>query len=171
MAVIGAGRMGSFHAQTIAWRVQNARLVVVVNPSLVTASALATALDCDVTYNDPQAVFSDPHVDAVLIATPAKFHTPLVIAAAHFGKHVFCEKPMALMIAEAESAIDAAAQNGVKLQVGFNRRWNRAFTEGQDAIAAGRIGAPQLLRSLTRDPDPSKLTRSGFQTGPSFTKL
>ncbi|PXW97558.1 myo-inositol 2-dehydrogenase/D-chiro-inositol 1-dehydrogenase [Sphaerotilus hippei] len=154
IALIGAGRIGSFHAESIARRIPNARLVAVADPAPGAARRLADTLDCEVAHTDPTALWSDPDVDAVLIATPARFHTPLAEAAANAGKHVFCEKPMALTIAEADRVIAAAAANGVQLQVGFNRRWDRAFAEGRAAIDAGKVGTPQLLRSLTRDPGP-----------------
>ena len=99
-------------------------------------------------------MIADPAVEAVIIATPARFHTNMVELAANAGKAIFCEKPMALTLAEADRAIAAAKSNGVPLQVGFNRRWDQAFSEGYDAIVAGKVGTPQLLRSLTRDPGP-----------------
>lgn len=154
MALIGAGRIGSFHAETMALRLHNAHLVAIADPAPGAARKLADSLDCELAYTDPAEVFADPNIDAVLIATPARFHTPLAVSAANAGKHVFCEKPMALTIAEAEAVIEAAVRNQVHLQVGFNRRWDRAFSEGRAAIDAGRIGTPQLLRSLTRDPGP-----------------
>ena len=90
----------------------------------------------------------------MLITAPARSHTDLVVAAAAAGKHVFCEKPMAVTLADADRAIAAAEQAGVVLQVGFNRRFAPAFAAARAAIDAGRIGTPQLLRSLTRDPGP-----------------
>ena len=86
------------------------------------------------------------------ISSPAATHTDLVIAAAGAGKHVFCEKPMALTLDDADRAIAAADDAGVALQVGFNRRFDTDFAAAHDAIVAGAIGTPQLLRSLTRDP-------------------
>lgn len=154
IALIGAGRIGSFHAESIARRIPNANLAAVADPAPGAARRLADSLDCEVAHSDPAALWRDPQVQAVLIATPARFHAPLAEAAANAGKHVFCEKPMALTIAEADRVIAAAAANKVHLQVGFNRRWDRAFAEGRAAIDAGKIGTPQLLRSLTRDPGP-----------------
>jgi myo-inositol 2-dehydrogenase/D-chiro-inositol 1-dehydrogenase len=154
IALIGAGRIGSFHAESIARRIPNANLVAVADPAPGAARRLADALDCETAHTDPAVLWEDPRVQAVLIATPARFHTPLAEAAANAGKHVFCEKPMALTIAEADRVIAAASANDVHLQVGFNRRWDRAFAEGRAAIDAGKIGTPQLLRSLTRDPGP-----------------
>ena len=154
MALIGAGRIGSYHAESIARRIPNANLVAVADPSPGAAKRLADALDCETAHTDPAALWSDPNVGAVLIATPARFHTPLAEAAAQAGKHVFCEKPMALSIAEADRVIAAAKDNAVELQVGFNRRWDRAFAEGRAAHDAGKIGTPQQLRALTRAPGP-----------------
>ena len=91
-------------------------------------------------------------LQAVAISSPAATHTDLVVAAAQAGKHVFCEKPMALTLDDADRAIRAADDAGVALQVGFNRRFDPDFIAAHDAIVAGSIGTPQMLRSLTRDP-------------------
>jgi myo-inositol 2-dehydrogenase/D-chiro-inositol 1-dehydrogenase len=85
------------------------------------------------------------------------------VAAAEAGKAVFCEKPMALTLADADRAIAAAQAAGVALQVGFNRRFDSGFRAAHDLVAAGRLGTPQLLRSLTRDPgipDPGRVPPS-----------
>jgi myo-inositol 2-dehydrogenase/D-chiro-inositol 1-dehydrogenase len=86
--------------------------------------------------------------------TPNALHLDHALVAAKAGKHVFCEKPMAVTLADADRAIAAAEQAGVVLQVGFNRRFAPGFAAARAAIDAGRIGTPQLLRSLTRDPGP-----------------
>ncbi len=154
VALIGAGRIGTAHAGIIARRLADAELVAIGDPAPGAADKLARELGCATSTTDIAAVLADPAVEAVIIATPARFHTSLVEQAANAGKAVFVEKPMALTIAEADRAIAAAKANGVPLQVGFNRRWDQAFAEGRAAIEAGKIGAPQLLRSLTRDPGP-----------------
>ncbi len=87
-------------------------------------------------------------------------HADLVVASAAAGKAIFCEKPMALTLDDADRAIDAATAAGVALQVGFNRRFAADFRSMHERIVAGDIGTPQLLRSLTRDPglaDPSRV--------------
>ena len=154
VGLIGAGRIGSSHAGIVANRLTTADLVAIADPVPGAAETLAQKLDCSTSYADAAALVADPAVEAVIIATPARFHTNMVELAANAGKAVFCEKPMALTLAEADRAIAAAKANGVALQVGFNRRWDQAFAEGFDAIAQGKIGTPQLLRSLTRDPGP-----------------
>jgi len=152
IALIGAGRIGSNHAGIVAHQVPGARLVAVADPVEIAAKRLAAELDADAV--DVETLLGRSDVDGVLITAPARSHTDLVVAAAAAGKHVFCEKPMAVTLADADRAIAAAEQAGIVLQVGFNRRFAPAFAAARAAIDAGRIGTPQLLRSLTRDPGP-----------------
>lgn len=146
--LIGTGWIGRFHAETLAHRLPDATLVAVADPNLQAAQAIA-APRC---YADPFELIKDDTVDAVAISSPATTHTDLVVAAARAGKHVFCEKPMALTLDDADRAIGAAEDAGVALQVGFNRRFATDFADVHRAIVDGAIGTPQLLRSLTRDP-------------------
>ena len=160
MALIGSGRMGSFHGATLGRRLTDARLVAVADPAPGAADALATALHADRSYTDVARVWADPAVDAVVIAAPARFHADLVVAAAEAGKSVFCEKPMALSLTDADRAIDAVRIAGVVLQVGFNRRFAPDWRAARALLDAGQIGTPRLLRSLTRDPggfDPARV--------------
>lgn len=154
VGLIGAGRMGSFHAASLAQKVPGAVLAAVADPVAGAAQRLAEQLGAGKYYSEPQAMLDDPEIDAVLIATPARTHAQLVAAAARAGKHVFCEKPMAVTLEEADHAINAAKQAGVVLQVGFNRRFALGFAAALAEIKAGDIGSPQLIRSLTRDPAP-----------------
>ncbi|CAN5711570.1 Gfo/Idh/MocA family oxidoreductase [soil metagenome] len=146
--LIGTGWIGRFHAESLATRVPGATLVAVADPNLEAAQSIGAPK----AYADPQELIADPDIDAVAICSPAATHTDLVVAAARAGKHVFCEKPMALTLEDADRAIAAAAEAGVALQVGFNRRFAHDFAAAHDAIVAGSIGNPQMLRSLTRDP-------------------
>ncbi|MDG4667750.1 Gfo/Idh/MocA family oxidoreductase [Mycobacterium sp. 236(2023)] len=146
--LIGAGWIGSFHAETLANRLPNTRLVAVADP----VPGAAERLSAPRSYQDPLELIADPAVEAVAISSPAATHTDLVVAAAQAGKHVFCEKPMSLTLDDADRAIAAARGAGVALQVGFNRRFAADFAAMHSRIANGDIGTPQLLRSLTRDP-------------------
>ena len=152
VGLIGAGRMGSFHGETVAQRIPGATLVAVADPVPGAAEKLAAKLGAQKSYTDPQAMLNDPEIDAVVIASPARTHAELVVAAAKAGKGVFCEKPMAVTLEEADKAINAAKEAGVALQVGFNRRFVSGFAAAYEEIKAGKIGVPQLLRSVTRDP-------------------
>ncbi|MCZ7888583.1 MULTISPECIES: Gfo/Idh/MocA family oxidoreductase [Agrobacterium] len=154
VGLIGAGRIGSFHGESVARRLVDAELVAVADPAPGAAAKLAEALGADASYPDVAEMLSHPGLDAVIIATPARFHTNILVQAAEAGKAIFCEKPMALTLEDADRGIAAAKAAGVPLQVGFNRRWDQAFFEGRATIDAGKIGAVQLIRSLTRDPGP-----------------
>jgi myo-inositol 2-dehydrogenase/D-chiro-inositol 1-dehydrogenase len=156
VALVGSGRMGSFHGESLGRRIPGARLVAAADP----APGAAERLGADRAYTDPAEAFADPAVDAVVIAAPARFHADLVVAAARAGKAVFCEKPMALSLPDADRAIDAARAAGVVLQVGFNRRFAADWQAARALLDDGRLGTPRLLRSVTRDPggfDPSRV--------------
>ncbi|WP_122679534.1 Gfo/Idh/MocA family oxidoreductase [Pseudomonas viridiflava] len=152
LGLIGAGRMGSFHGLTAARHIPGASLNAIADPSHAHATRLAAELGVQKVYSDPQQLLEDPDIDGVLIAAPARSHAELVIRAARAGKSVFCEKPMAITLEEADRAIAAATDARVTLQVGFNRRFAKSFRTAHLDVVAGRIGTPQLLRSLTRDP-------------------
>ncbi|KOX16325.1 Gfo/Idh/MocA family oxidoreductase [Nocardiopsis sp. NRRL B-16309] len=160
VGLVGAGRMGAFHARTLAQRLPGVRLAAVADPTPGTARALADDLGCPTALTDIDRLLADPGIDAVVIASPARTHADLVVAAARAGTPVYCEKPMALTLADADRAIGAAREAGVQLQVGFNRRFDAGFRAARDRIDAGAVGTPQILRSLTRDPrlaDPARI--------------
>jgi myo-inositol 2-dehydrogenase / D-chiro-inositol 1-dehydrogenase len=160
VAVIGSGRMGSFHARSLVQRIPGARLAAIADPAPDAAGRLAAELGVDRAYDDPAKALADPAVAAVVIAAPARFHTDLVVAAAAAGKGVFCEKPMALSLPDADRAIDAARSAEIVLQVGFNRRFAPDWQAARALLDNGQLGTPRLLRSLTRDPggfDPARV--------------
>ena len=150
-ALIGAGRIGTHHATALARHVPDAELVVVADPFGDAAERLAGPLGADST-TDIDAALADERDEAVAITSTSTVHADLVQRAAASGKAVWCEKPMAMSLAEADSAVAACEQAGVPLQVGFNRRFSPDFAAAHEVVAAGGIGTPQLLRSLTRDP-------------------
>lgn len=160
VALIGSGRMGAYHGATLGSRLPNARLVAVADPAPGAAERLAGELEADRWYTDAAEAFADPEVEAVVIAAPARFHADLVVAAAAAGKAVFCEKPMAITLADADRAIEAARAAGVVLQVGFNRRFAPDWAAARELLDDGTLGTPRILRSVTRDPggfDPSRV--------------
>jgi myo-inositol 2-dehydrogenase/D-chiro-inositol 1-dehydrogenase len=165
VGLIGAGAIGAFHGETLARRLSGARLVGVADPAPGAAERLAASLGADRATTDPAELLTDPAVGAVLIAAPARFHADLVEAAAEAGKAVFCEKPMALTLADADRAIAAAQAAGVALQVGFNRRFDRSFRAAHDLVTAGRLGTPSCC---ARSPaTPASPTRAGCRPPPS----
>lgn len=151
IGLIGAGRIGTSHAAIIAEQVPGARLAAVADPRPDAAVALAARFGARA-FADPLELVNDREIAAVVITASSEAHADLIVAAAGAGKPIFCEKPMSLDLADADRALAAAAQAGVILQVGFNRRFDRGFAAAHDAVATGTIGSVQLMRSLTRDP-------------------
>ncbi len=101
---------------------------------------------------DPRAVLDDPEIDAVLICSSTDTHADLVIAAAEKGKHVFCEKPVDLTVAKVKRALAAVEKAGVKLQIGFNRRFDHNFRRVRELVKAGAVGEPHIVRITVARP-------------------
>ena len=152
IGLIGSGWMGAFHAESVARRVPGAALAAIADPNTESAQSLALQLGTAQVTASAEDIFADPEIDAVVIASPARFHSPLIAQAAAAGKHIFCEKPAGQSLAELDAALAAVEQAGVHFQIGFNRRYADDFRAAKEDLAAGAAGTPQLLRSLTRDP-------------------
>jgi myo-inositol 2-dehydrogenase/D-chiro-inositol 1-dehydrogenase len=154
IGLIGAGRIGRKHAETVA-RLPEAALAAVADAE-ETAARAAAALGGAQTavMTDHRRLLDDPAIDAVVIAAPSNLHGTLIGAAATAGKQIFCEKPIALTVPEADEALSAVARAGVKLQIGFQRRFDPAYERARAAIQAGELGRLYFLRSTTRDPEP-----------------
>jgi myo-inositol 2-dehydrogenase/D-chiro-inositol 1-dehydrogenase len=154
VGLIGAGRIGQVHASTIVHRVARAQLVVVADLVPGAAEALAAKFHVPNATADYGAIIADPKLEAVLICTPTDTHAEIIIAASRAGKHIFCEKPIALNLKDADAALQAVNQAGVKFQVGFNRRFDANYARVRKAVTSGEIGKPQLLHITSRDPGP-----------------
>ncbi|MCM3790570.1 Gfo/Idh/MocA family oxidoreductase [Domibacillus indicus] len=158
IGLIGAGRMGAFHGESIAYRVSQANLYAVADPVPGAAENLVKKLNVDAkTYTDPLDLIQDPQVDAVVIVSPARTHARNVLAAIEHKKAVFCEKPMAVNLEEANAIVQAVEETNAVMQVGFNRRFEKGFKAAHEEIVSGKIGTPQLIKSTTKDP---KLNRA-----------
>ena len=154
LGLIGAGRIGQVHAATITQRVERAALVAVADVNIGAAQACAARYRLSRATGDPYALIADPRIQAVLICSSTDTHAPLIEAAAAAGKHIFCEKPIALNLDATRRALDAVARAGVKFQVGFNRRFDPNFSRARQAIVDGEIGEPHALHIISRDPEP-----------------
>lgn len=154
LVLVGAGRMGSHHAENVAFRMHNANLFGILDQNLEGAHALAEKLGATLVTDSMEEVAKHPEVDGVMIAAPARLHASISKYFLEHGKAVFCEKPAGLTLEEIEDVTATAQKVGLPYQIGFNRRWDRAFAEAKAKIDAGAIGQPQQLRSLTRDPGP-----------------
>lgn len=158
IGLLGAGRIGQVHARTIVQRVPTAKLVAVADPMPGVAQQLADRYAIATATTDCMAVITNPDIDAVLICTPTDTHADYIMAAAAHGKHIFCEKPIALDLAQTDKALAAVAAAGVKLQIGFNRRFDANFARIQHAVATGQIGTPKIVHIISRDPAPPPIS-------------
>jgi myo-inositol 2-dehydrogenase / D-chiro-inositol 1-dehydrogenase len=152
IGVIGVGRIGRMHAELLARRVDGAALAAVADAHDETAAAVAAELG--VRAAGVEELLAAGDVDAVAICTSTDTHADLVVAAAQAGKAIFCEKPVSLDLAEVDRALGAVEAAGVPFQIGFNRRFDPAHQAVRDAVAAGELGEPQLIRISSRDPLP-----------------
>ncbi len=152
VGLIGAGAIGRIHALNLASRIPEAELAAVADVDADAAHAIAGRFDVDRVYHDHLELLADPAVDAVAVCTPRATHATMIRLAASEGKHVFCEKPPARSLAEADEAFAAVARAGVKLQVGFNRRFDASFRHVRETVEAGRIGEPRIVHIVSRDP-------------------
>lgn len=154
IGLIGVGRIGKVHAEHLAYRIPRARLAAVSDVNLEAAAALGAKLGVGRVEADHRALLADPALDAVVICSPTDLHAPMIGESAAAGKHIFCEKPVARTLGEIDRALDAVARAGVKLQIGFNRRFDANFARVRRAISSGEIGDPHLLHIVSRDPGP-----------------
>lgn len=150
--VIGAGRAGGVHARNLRTRIKNAELVAIVDQNLDAAKKLADEVGIKAVYQDLWTALKSAEFDAVIITTPTFTHSSLTVEAAEAGKHVFCEKPIALTLQEADKMISVTREHGVKLQIGFMRRFDPEFSAAKRLISSGEIGRPILVKSVGRGP-------------------
>jgi myo-inositol 2-dehydrogenase/D-chiro-inositol 1-dehydrogenase len=158
IGIIGAGRIGRVHADTAAFRLPEAEIVCIADENREAAEAVAARCGIEKVATSADEVIADPRVDAVLICTPTGTHADLIVQAAAAGKHIFCEKPIAFSLTEIDRSLAAVAEAGVKLQIGFNRRFDSNFARVRQAVASGEIGAPALLHLISRDPAPPSIS-------------
>ncbi len=150
IGVVGAGRIGKLHTDNLI-RMPAVDVKMIADPFIDEGWATSRELNFS---KDPEAVFSDPEINAVLILSPSPMHADHMIKAARAGKHIFCEKPIALDPAKIRQALDEVEKAGVKLQVGFNRRFDPNFRKVKEQVEAGAVGDVYYVRITARDPSP-----------------
>jgi len=157
LAVIGTGRMGSVHVASIVNKVPEANLVAVCDIRMDVAQAVSKQWGITRVVQDYHELLADETVEAVLIATTTSTHAEVIKDCAKAGKHIFCEKPIALDLALIDEALEAVELAGVKLQVGFNRRFDKNFQRVKEIVQSGELGRTCMLKITNRDPElPSK---------------
>jgi inositol 2-dehydrogenase len=154
IGVLGVGAMGKQHAQNIRCLIPGARLVAVADADLKRAERAASELEMKQYYSTVEALVERPDIQAIVIATPAKFHGAAIRVCAQAGKDIFCEKPFTLTLEEADEMLEVTREARVRVQVGHVRRYDPPNVRAKQRIEAGEIGDPVIFKSLARDPAP-----------------
>jgi scyllo-inositol 2-dehydrogenase (NAD+) len=154
VGVVGVGVLGRRHAENLAWRIAGARLVAVADARPEVARSVAEELGAARWFGSAEELAADSDVEALVIASADEAHAAGILAAARQGKDVFCEKPITTTLADADAALAAVAEAGVRLQIGFMRRYDPAYLAAKRQIEEGRIGTPVFFKNAHRGKDP-----------------
>jgi predicted dehydrogenase len=153
LGILGVGRMGLFHALNLS-AVPEAELMALADPDEKRAKRAAELTGVERWYSDPDQLIQQRDVEAIIISTPSDTHAKATLRVFEARKDVLCEKPLATDLRDAEKVIEGARETGVKLQVGFMRRFDTAYAGAKKKIDDGVIGKPTIFTSNSRDPFP-----------------
>ena len=155
VGIIGAGRIGKVHAKNISMFVPEMEIKTIADP-FMNEQTEAFAKSCGIpnTTKDANDILNDPEIEAVLICSSTDTHSKYIIEAAHAGKHIFCEKPIDYDLEKVHAAINAAKEAGVKLQIGFCRRFDHNHRAVYDMVRGGKVGKVNIIKISSRDPEP-----------------
>ncbi len=153
IGIIGAGRIGKVHCESIMCYVKGATVKTVADPFMnQETEKWLKDMGVEKTTKDYRDILNDKDIDAVLICSSTDTHAPISIEAIKAGKHIFCEKPVDHDIAKIEEVKKALQGSKIKYQVGFNRRFDHNFAAVREAVKQGKIGALNVLKICSRDP-------------------
>jgi myo-inositol 2-dehydrogenase/D-chiro-inositol 1-dehydrogenase len=158
IGIIGAGRIGAVHAETLAFRLPEAAPLIIADVNRPAAEKVAARCGIPRVSESAEQVIADPQIEAVLICSSTDTHSDLIVEAARAGKHIFCEKPIDHSLEKIDRALAAVKRAGVQLQIGFNRRFDPSFARVRKAVESGEIGEPYLLHIISRDPEPPPIS-------------
>ena len=155
VGIIGAGRIGHVHGESISKFVKNATVKTIADPFMnEKTEAWAKSIGVEKTTKDYKEILSDPEIEAVLICASTDQHSPLSIEALKAGKHVFCEKPIDHDVEKIKEVLAVVKESGKKYQVGFNRRFDHNFRKIHELAKNGDLGEIQIVKITSRDPEP-----------------
>jgi predicted dehydrogenase len=155
LGFIGCGGINRHHAKAIRGEVPGLEITAAADVSLEARGAFEKENPGVALYDDYKAMLEKAAIDAVCIGLPTGLHPEATIAAAKAGKHVFCEKPMAMNLADADKMNRACAAAGVTLMVGHVRRYDPDWGTFKGLIESGAIGRPVLWRQTAGGPPPA----------------
>lgn len=157
MGLIGAGRMGKVYANTLAYAISEVDLVAVADPDKATLDEVASRYNIPGRYQDYRALLDDKDVQAVVVTSPTGTHAEVIAAAAAAGKDIFSEKPLSQSLEACDMAMAVVKQAGVRLQMGFMRRFDPPYAAAYQKIQEGVIGKPVMFKAVSRDPKRTSL--------------
>ncbi|MCM8769196.1 MAG: Gfo/Idh/MocA family oxidoreductase, partial [Candidatus Omnitrophica bacterium] len=128
--------------------VKKAKVIAACDPVEEALAGVKKDFGIELTFTDYRRMLELSEIEAIICATPTHLHEKIVVAAAEAGKHVFCEKPMARTLKEADRMIEVCRQNQVNLQIGFVRRFDEEWLKFRDLVCSGMIGHPVIWRQL-----------------------
>lgn len=155
VGVIGAGRIGKIHIENLLRKLPSVDLKIVADIKITTdMTQWATEIGVPKLTSNVNEIFLDPDIDVVVIASSTNTHAKFIKEAAMVKKHIFCEKPIDTDLNKIKETLAIVKKEGVKLMVGFNRRFDHNFKRIHDAVVSGQIGIPQIIKITSRDPSP-----------------
>ncbi len=154
IGLIGAGRIGKLHGEILTHHIPETEIKTVAEIYADTAENWVRRLNISDLTTDYKKILNDPEIEAVLICSSTDTHSQLIIESAQAGKHIFCEKPIDFDVHRIQNALKAVEAAGVKLQIGFNRRFDHNFKKVREVVESGGIGAVHILKITSRDPEP-----------------
>lgn len=158
LGIIGAGRIGKLHAENISNSVPDANISAIADV-MMNSEMKEWAKGIGVTnlYDNPDQIINDKNIDAILICSSTSTHADLIVQCARAGKHIFCEKPIDFNLNKIKEALNEVEKAGVKLQVGFVRRFDHNHKKVRDVVASGTLGRPHIIKVTSRDPAPQPI--------------
>jgi len=156
IGIAGTGRIGKIHLENILQRFPDVEIVLVADPSHAAREYVhSKKLNYSTEYDD---IVNHEDIDAVIICSPTDTHADFVTKAAKAGKQIFCEKPLDLSLERVTQLLATVQKAGVKLMLGFNRRFDPNFLKVKSVVNSGKLGDLQLLKITSRDPGPPPIS-------------
>ncbi len=154
VGIIGAGRIGRVHSKSLTNNVPEAELVAISDKFVESAKKAAVEFGIPNYYEDYHKILEDPTIQAVFVCSPTNTHADIAMEAAKAGKHIFCEKPIDTSVAKILETERVVKEAGVKMQIGFNRRFDHNFRKIHELAKNGDLGDIQIVKITSRDPEP-----------------
>jgi len=158
VGLIGAGRIGKLHAENLTTHIPHVELVALADTKPTLAKRVADDFNIPYYFDDYHQIIDHPEIDAVIICSPTNTHAQIIQETSSAGKHVFCEKPIDFDLDRTQKTLESVKKNGIKFQVGFNRRFDTNFQSLESRILKGEIGDLHILRITSRDPAPPPIS-------------